>query len=593
MKVDAFRAIAQTIDLEAGKISSKVNVGDVLHVQVVSASDKEVVLRLADGKTISASTLTPLNISAGDSVDFLINDKRDGKIFLETLKDNGTAPRGIETEQIKNILTSIKIPNNQRNIDIVNELIGREVPVNKENIQAVSNSLVKYPNLDVQKAVFMVANGVAIEEKSIGLLNQYAESKIALGNQIEALFKEIDNLNDQQALSKIFNNISSFENQIKARSEAAVASAGSNGSNMESAKPSAEDTKTNPALISNLEKEKPMQEVKQLAVDRVQNSFAQIQKEILPAIKQIILDKVKQDEAKIEATNRGKVQDLNFSEQKNIELKNINLNDIKFKNVELKDIIKNIRLDELEAVIEKFSSGDKALIEQLLKSKDFNKEGNNLADFKDNSTINLEHLKGKIKELFEKHFVSNQSDSLKEDLNVKESYKEILTKLDVIKDVLTKSEGSGQLLNLIRQTEDNIKFMNNLSQYNTFIQIPLNVWGHNTNGELYVLKNSKKKIDTNNANVFLSLQMPNMGLTEVLINVTGKSVTCNFRVEDDRIASLVRKHASELVNALNRQGYNIVNIDCGLIQKKTNLLDISKLSSQTGQAKRQPFDVRV
>ena len=87
--------------------------------------------------------------------------------------------------------------------------------------------------------------------------------------------------------------------------------------------------------------------------------------------------------------------------------------------------------------------------------------------------------------------------------------------------------------------------------------------------------------------------MPNMGLTEVFINVTGKNVICNFRVQDDKIVSLIRKHASELVSALNGKGYNFVNIECGFIQKRTNLLDMNKVSIYGTTGKRQFFDVRI
>ncbi len=566
MRVDAFRAIAQVLNLDAKKLTSQVKTGDVLNVQVLGLSKDEIVLQLPDGKVISANTQIPLDISVGEFINLMVKDKQGGKIFLETVKSNPEQAAGaVNDEQIKNILTSLKLNMNARNIDIIKEMIGREIPVNKQNVQVILNNLAKYPELNVQKAVFMTANGVAFEEKSIDFLNQYAESKIVLGNQIKSLLNHIDTIDDAQILKNILDKLNWLQsrNNFKGNEETAAVvfseTENSEGDANEEVKQSTVKGYSEPIM-----KEPKSSDV----IINKQNAFTNLQKEILPIIKQIVLNSV----------------DKQLNAQQSFILDDDSKQGIN----NLKQMIQNVEPDQLESFIQKLPQREKVIILQLLKAEDYNLNANNTSDPAD-----ILHLKTQIKSMFEQHFVSNTSEHLSEDLHVKDSYKEILVKLDVLKESLISREGRGDILNLIGQTEENIRFMNNLSQFNTFVQIPLNIWGQNTNGQLFVLKKSKKKIDASNASIFLSLEMPNMGLTEVLINVMGKSVFCSFRVQDQKALELIKKHTAELTSALNNKGYNTVDINCGLIQQRTSLLEMDKASEEFDGGKRLSFDIRV
>jgi len=192
MKIDAIIPAIQLINLEANKINSKVNVGDILNVQIISNLNNEVVLRLSDGKTITASSLNPLEAAVGEFINLVVNEKKDGKLFLETMHDSGeVSSNQLTKEQVKNLLDGMKLSITPKNVEIINQMVEREVTVNKQNVMSVLNNMARFPNLDVTKAVFMIANGVDFEEKNINLLNQYSESKIALGNQIESILSQL------------------------------------------------------------------------------------------------------------------------------------------------------------------------------------------------------------------------------------------------------------------------------------------------------------------------------------------------------------------------------------------------------------------
>jgi hypothetical protein len=311
----------------------------------------------------------------------------------------------------------------------------------------------------------------------------------------------------------------------------------------------------------------------QLVDNYRQNAQTLILKEVLPIIKQMVLDNIE---------NQSSMKSIVQNPEAQQTIENM-----------LKNVIK-LNEDNITNLINKMPESDKFQVEKLLVPKlnlNVEERFNNLQSVIGSDDIN--RIKSEIKSIFEKHFVKNTSENLAEDLRVNDSYKDLLLKLDVVKDAVSTQRSSDGLVNLITQTQDNIKFMNYLSQYNTFVQIPLNIWGQNTNGELFVLKKSQKKIDPNNASVFLSLDMPNMGLTEVLVTVSGRNVMCNFRLENEKIAGLVRKNASKLTEAISKLGYNAVDVGCGLIQKKTNLLEINKVASEAAFIGRNSIDTRV
>ncbi len=535
------RPIAHILELEAGKLLAKAKVGDVIRAQVVSKSGSEVILSIGEGKPVTANMLIPLELTEGKVVDFIINEKRDGKIFIETLKSNpGNSLSALSREQLNSLLASLNLSNNPRNVEIINELTARELPVTRERVQAVLNHISKNPGLDVQKAVFLTCRGIEPNEKSIGMLAQYTEGKAVLGNQLRAITNLIDNLSETEIVM-LYEKLSALPKKNSAVGHTAAA----------------------------LHKE--VQGLQTSGQSQGSEALTQIGKDILPAIKQALLDSIDQ-------------QIKNGLPEIRSEINNLNTH-------QLKQQINNIEPNGVQNFLGKLPEALKNLFQQILKIKT---EEIYKTDLKQPEVrASTEHVREEIKAVFEKHFVSNKSETLAKDLQVSASYKEILVKLDILKGVLSTGEGRNEMLALTGQAEENIRFMNSMSQYNTFIQIPLNIWGQHTNGELYILKKSRKKIDPSNASILMSLQMPNIGLTEVLVNLTGRAVGFTFRVQDEEIASLIRENTTSLVEALNQKGYSIVNIDCGIIQKKTGLPEMDKVLVLSGRTKRLSFDMRV
>jgi hypothetical protein len=105
----------------------------------------------------------------------------------------------------------------------------------------------------------------------------------------------------------------------------------------------------------------------------------------------------------------------------------------------------------------------------------------------------------------------------------------------------------------------------------------------NTTGELYVMKrrNGRKKLDSDNFTLFLSLQTSSLGRIESFLNSSRKYVTISFRVEDEDLVKLVKDNYRVLYDSLLKKGYKLAEMKCRILEDdSTSLLDAAKKAQE-------------
>jgi len=566
MNIQSINASVQILESNSIKQFPHEGIGDVLKAQVVGKSDSEVVLRLENGNVITASTEIPLDVQVGDTIQLQIKDKQDGKIMLETLKsNNGEIIKNSNTDQIRILINSMGITPNDNNISVVNEMMNKQMPLTRDNVQAVLKGITKFAELDIPKAVFMLANNIPFEEKNIKMLSQYQEGKIKLGNQIKTLVDLVDQIEDPKLLEEALQKLNKIDEGNKSKAIDSL---------VEKVIKSSVNTSEN-----NFKNDNKQVIVPQIKIDentqktdkRNTEPFI-IKQEQISLIKKVITDKID-----------FLIKDLASNIQDNAD---VQINDIK-------KAVMNMSDDQVNEVLKQMPKNEKEtiirMLETIVKKDDiFSIDKKEFINTKD-----IETLKKEINSHFQKHFINPLSDSLKDDLYITENYKELMGKLESIKDSISARTGTSEIQTLIGHTEENINFMRDISQYNAFVQIPLNIWGEETNGQLFVLKKDKRKIDPANASIFLSLDMPNIGLTEVFVRVQGKNVDCNFRMESENLVCFLKNNANKLVQALNSNGYKFISVNCSKIDKKTGIIEVEKNFENDNKGKKFSIDVKV
>ena len=126
-------------------------------------------------------------------------------------------------------------------------------------------------------------------------------------------------------------------------------------------------------------------------------------------------------------------------------------------------------------------------------------------------------------------------------------------------------------LNRIGELDGALRLINSLNNKHQYVQVPLGAAYHDSNLELFVMKRGgkKKKIDIEDATLFLSLNTINFGRVEALVHVgKNKHISLNMRAEDDDILSLMKNRRIELHDSFHRIGYKLARVTFALIEER-------------------------
>ena len=117
-------------------IMSRLDIGDTVRAKVMDIAGNELLLKLFDGTTVKASMLSSVNIKQGEIVEFIIKNKSESRLFLETLKNNGQKILSLEDE-IKSELLGLGLKPDKRNIEAAKELKNNNTQLDRETIKKV------------------------------------------------------------------------------------------------------------------------------------------------------------------------------------------------------------------------------------------------------------------------------------------------------------------------------------------------------------------------------------------------------------------------------------------------------------------------
>ena len=110
-------------EIKDALVKLNLNIGDKISVQVVGKNNNELTLKLPNGVEINATLLIPLDVNLGDFLDFTVKNKNDLQITLETVNSSNNVPI---KEELSNILLSLKLTPDERNVEIVKNIINQK-----------------------------------------------------------------------------------------------------------------------------------------------------------------------------------------------------------------------------------------------------------------------------------------------------------------------------------------------------------------------------------------------------------------------------------------------------------------------------------
>lgn len=527
-------------------ILGKLNIGDVVKARVLEITSGELMLKLFDGTVFRAATSSEIDTAPGETLELSLKGRNDGTLIMETVKRDQLKPEKPQNEVFK-LLDSFNLKTDTKNLEIAAAIKSAGLPATKELFEKAAGMLDKFKTLTAEKAVFLSTADITPEPKNINTLSRLIEGTLKLGSQLDELHDllvkfDAGNADDAAVATK------SVELPPKTRQappESPLLTVPENTASLTNKADKQQTAQTDPTVPG---KKAPEVSLKNVAG---QEGSAEI------------------------APGAPKAQD---------KLQNPQADEAVFAKAAEKTTFKEI--EDLLPV--------KAEI--LFDDDDLTKPLRNKDRAFDDIPDTAEAL-GKLKDSFKSLFIKTDSRELPSELDAKQLYKDLLGKLDHIR-TLSHSLGTPageDIAGKISTIEDGIRLLNQINTNSTYIQIPLNISGFNTTGELYVLKNDKRKkrIDPGNVVMLIALDTQNIGRIETLVDIKDKNVGINLRAEDKTVMDFIKENFRYLYSSLKDKGYRLIDIKYRLLEEKTNLVNVEKTAKKTLDTGKVSFDLKI
>jgi len=549
MKIEGFVDNIDINSLNASDILAKLAVGDIVRARVLDNTANELVLKLFDGTVFSAKTMSSLDTQQGDSVELIVKSTSDNQLVLETVKENEDNKKNIS--DIKQMLVKLEIKPDNKNIEIAKEIKQNDIPLNKEMFGKIADAIKTFKNLTPEKAAFLVANNIVAKEKNISLLNQITDGKQKVGTMLNDTFEAISKINDKKLMESI--------------SETFKQNYEKNDLNL--AKNITSDSQPKQELIRSIinkefntlgmGKEPVSSEIEEKLTEFIRNVLSNNSEKEMNLVSN---DKILADKAMKFLKDNIKSSDVSDAFNKN----------------SIDDILKNV-FNKLKSEINR---GNDTNIEKSLKHQ-----------------IEKTEYENDLKQNLQKFYVKIDENTTGDDLKIKKAYKEMYEKLEIIKNEVENSAviQKDEILNKIDNLQSNLKFINDINNHSTYMQIPINMLGKDTTGDLYILKkgSKNKKIDPQNASVLVSLNTVNLGQIDSLITVNKKNISLNLKVEDQSIIKFLKENYIELYNGLLSKGYKLVDVKYRLIKEEINAVNAQRKIMKELDVTKKSIDYKI
>jgi hypothetical protein len=120
-----------------------------------------------------------------------------------------------------------------------------------------------------------------------------------------------------------------------------------------------------------------------------------------------------------------------------------------------------------------------------------------------------------------------------------------------------------EALSTAREIVQTLRFSEQISHCAAFAQLPVAINGERTTAQLYVFNDSteKKRIDPQNATLFVSLTTANLGTVEGFVKIIGTGAEADFALQTEEAAGLFRAGLPELRELLEARGYRLERVN--------------------------------
>ena len=194
----------------------------------------------------------------------------------------------------------------------------------------------------------------------------------------------------------------------------------------------------------------------------------------------------------------------------------------------------------------------------------------------------------KLADILGKMFTRIEKNDKDAGMRLKNAKEELFARLALLEETISRAEPQAktQMLDQTRRLMDHVRLLNNIDQF-AYLQLPVQIGEERKTAELYLFKKKGgKKLDPENVNILLALDLENMGHWEGLINFKNKDVSIKMEVAGPKEKEHFSENTVLLHDLLAEAGFKLVNTDIAYAQMETTPLTalnvLSRHTARTG-----------
>lgn len=517
--------------------------GDIVKAKIVKVDGDIAKIDLGNGEIVEGKLDVSPELLKGKLINFLVKDVKDNVLLMSPVYEDIDFSNEFVLKNknliMDRILNLNNLTNDEKNLNIINNMISYKMPLKQEDIQAISrytDKIVSLLNLNKGEEVQVLATKEPLDE-NINKLIKIENQQLTEDNSDSSTDQKVSNFkvetkSEELTKDSTVNTFKSFDTSML---EEVNINVERNDEFKNLSKQFLEKNGEDSNLIKEIEiKDKGnVSEFKDIltSFENKNNNdieFKQITEQIKHEINNIFTK---------ETTPQDIIQKLTFLVKSDIDVTLNNLSRltefIENDQVLNKEVIEVLKLAQKEGIID-----EKTKLELLDKTRDI--------------TLKFD---GKDSEKLDKFYK-----------DIKEVSEKLLIELS------TSSKSSEELNNKATKLNDTIDFYNKINDKTTMMLIPFTLNNREIENSLYVLSKKRVLKKSDSMKVYMSLNTNNLEKVKILCDFSYDRLNVNFKVKEEYMY-LFERSKDQLSKILESKGYDNTFIYVNL-EEEENILDL-------------------
>lgn len=525
--------------------------GQTIQGEILSVKGDEVQLSVMNQMVLEARLEQSISLTPGMLMAFQVKSNNSSGLSLMPLFTN----TALDPNAVK-ALDMAGIPLNERTLEMVQTLMERGLPIDKQSLQEVYREVIAYKDSSPRDIISLRQMNLPVTGENLTQFSLYENNQHYLSNTFSEVGQTIGNQlllwvqegKPEKAeaflgqLKQIFTE-AGFNREAKVLYDSQLKNEQQMSSQPENEQPISDQPQT---IVHQGQKEKPLQQPIQLAQPSLEEG------------KQII------------------IREEDFYP----------LKEEMSKGAEGKEDLAALQKDQGAQAVKSMVS---------LQDNGWNQLAALLSQEKSSSKITAMFQKLWNQEI--KPQLLMEPKQVMEKEQIQEFYEKLTRQMQQL-ETLAKEHGqaSSPLGKAVQNTISNLDFMNQMNQFHSYIQLPLKLARQEAKGELYVFTNKRSMArEDGRVTALLHLDMEYLGKMDVFVALEKQKVSTQFYLEKEEYMDFLEKNMDRLSARLNKRGYEC-NLKACLRKEeegRTVMEQIIGKQSQSVLLSTQAFDMRA